>query len=90
MNYKCFIDDKQIYVHEVSDDEEDKIDFLLAAESAFEELDKKNGKKFPEGHTMTIKVVSDLNNTRMCEVVKEMKPRYNAKNIGFQDPDEDF
>ncbi len=88
MNYTCFVEEKQVYVHEISEEEEDKIDFLLAAEAAFEELDKKNNRNYPEG-TLSIRVVSDLGTSRVCEVVKAMKPRYTAssKEPVYQDED---
>lgn len=86
MTYTCFLDGKQISIYEISDEEEDKIDFLLAAESALEDLDKKN--KYPEGYTLKVEVLSENGNKMFCEVVKEMRPRYTAIDLNPKE-DED-
>lgn len=74
MNYKCFFEGKEIYNHEVYEEEEDKLDFMIAAENALEELNKKNIVE-----SIIIDVVSDLGTKKKCKVIREMKPRFIAK-----------
>lgn len=88
MTYTCFLDGKQISTYDISDEEEDKIDFLLAAEAALEDLDKKNSRKYPDGYTLKVEVLSEKGNKMFCEVVKEMRPRYTAIDLNPKE-DED-